>query len=422
MKCCACGVFVAASTTAAYAVDIDTKSGFKIRSDNGNFEVGFNARAHLDIHSFSPDRKFSGAAFGSQLPGDEDRDGFNWRRTYTTLTGKIYGLNFKIENDFAAGSFPSSFREVWVSARLGPGQMMLGQFKPYRGMEELTSSNEITMMERPSTSSTGIYSGRQFLVGAGYKGIVADQLGYATDVMMLANAGTPYGGLTYGGRLYWFPFAEEGETLHLGMAYSLDAPSPRSLAAKAVDIYGGRRGISKVLGTVGAGGDPWSGSDQSTFAAEAAYSVGPFTLQGEYAHSRLGNTHALEEVPKDSTVHAYYLQGSWFVTGEKAIYRKDRGAFGKPKPVGKWGALELAVRYDVAENLDQGLTSNPCRTGTTKCRVEVITLGANWYVRQGLRFMLNYYMTEADIGHAGPGSPRQQDMPSAISFRTQFSF
>ena len=60
-------------------------------------------------------------------------------------------------------------RETWVSTKLGSGLVTVGQFKPYRGMEELTSSNEITLMERPSTSSTGIYNGRQFLMGMGYK-------------------------------------------------------------------------------------------------------------------------------------------------------------------------------------------------------------------------------------------------------------
>ncbi len=109
-------------------------------------------------------------------------------------------------------------------------------------------------------------------------------------------------------------------------------------------------------------------------------------------------------------------------TGERAIYRKDRGAFGKPKPISKWGALELAVRYDSAENTSQSLNADPCRTGTSKCQVEVITLGANWYVRQGLRFMLNYYFTEAAIGNTGVGTPNRTDSPSVIWFRTQLSF
>jgi phosphate-selective porin OprO/OprP len=410
------------SVTPVHAFVIETKGGPKIRTEDGNFELGFNARAHLDVHSFNADTAHGAPPLGSQVPNLDDRSGFNWRRTYTTLTGKIYDLNFKFENDFAAGSFPSSLRETWLSTRLGPGQIILGQFKPYRGMEELTSSNEITMMERPSTSSTGIYSGRQFLVGAGYKGIVADQLGYSADVMTLANAGTPYKGMTYGTRLYWFPFKEDGKTLHFGFSYSVDEPGPRSLDAKIVDIYGGRRGISKSLGIAGASANASDESRQTTFAAEGAYSMGPVTLQGEYANSTLGNTHLLAGAQKDSTVQAYYVQGSWLVTGEKTLYRKDRGAFGKPKPISKWGALELAVRYDVAENLDQNLMEDPCRTDTTKCRVEVITLGANWYVRQGLRFMLNYYLTEASIGNSGPGTPNRKDSPSVISFRTQLSF
>ena len=86
------------------------------------------------------------------------------------------------------------------------------------------------------------------------------------------------------------------------------------------------------------------------------------------------------------------------------------------------GALELAVRYDFAENMTQSLGADPCHTGTSKCEVTVITLGANWYPRQGVRFMLNYYITEAAIGNMGPGTPNRTDNPSVVSFRTQLSF
>ena len=132
------------------------------------------------------------------------------------VTARIYDLSFKFQNDFAAGTFPGSLREAWVSAKLGPGQLTVGQFKAYRSMEELASSNEITMMERPSTSSTGIYSGRQWLMGVGYKGIFADQLGYGVDVMSLAHTGMPIAGLSYGGRLFWVPFRRKATLSTLG--------------------------------------------------------------------------------------------------------------------------------------------------------------------------------------------------------------
>lgn len=423
LKYCALVLFMGISITPVYAFNIETKGSPKIRSDDGNIEAVFGARAHLDVHSFDDDKPSSAyPPFGSQIPNSHPDGGFNFRRGYTDVTVRIYDLSFKFQNDFAAGTFPGSLREVWVGAKLGPGQLTVGQFKAYRSMEELASSNEITMMERPSTSSTGIYSGRQWLMGVGYKGIFADQLGYAVDIMSLARTGMAIAGSSYGGRLFWVPLAEEGNTLHFGFSYSVDDSGSGSLPAKVVDVYGGRRGISQSLGIAGASAVPSGGSSQSTFAAEAAYSLGPVTLQGEYANSRLDNTHLVAGVPKDSTIQAYYVQASWFVSGERSIYRKERGAFGKPDPISKWGALELAVRYDLAENTNQSLAADPCRTGTSKCQVQVITLGANWYVRRGLRFMLNYYITEAAIGNAGMGTADRKDNLSVISFRTQLSF
>ena len=423
LKYCALVLFWGMSIAPVYAFIIETKGSPKIRSDDGNIEAVFGARAHLDVHSFDDDKANSAyPPFGSQIPNSHPDGGFNFRRGYTDVTARIYDLSFKFQNDFAAGTFPGSLREAWVAAKLGPGQLMVGQFKAYRSMEELASSNEITMMERPSTSSTGIYSGRQWLMGVGYKGIFADQLGYAVDIMSLAHTGMAIAGSSYGGRLFWVPFAEEGNTLHFGFSYSVDDPGSGSLPAKVVDIYGGRRGISQSLGIAGASAVPSGGNSQSTFAAEAAYALGPVTVQGEYANSRLDNTHLVAGAQKDSTIQAYYVQASWFVSGERSIYRKERGAFGKPNPISKWGALELAIRYDLAENTSQSLAADPCRTGTSKCQVQVITLGANWYVRKGLRFMLNYYITEAAIGNAGIGTADRKDNLSVISFRTQLSF
>ena len=167
---------------------------------------------------------------------------------------------------------------------------------------------------------------------------------------------------------------------------------------------------------------PSNDRTQSTWALEAAYSLGPVTLQGEYAGVKLDNTHLFAGGQKDSHIQAYYIQASWFVTGERTIYRKERGAFGKPKPIRKWGAVELAARYDEVENKDQSLAENPCGTGTSKCKTQILTLGINWYVREGVRLMLNYYLTENTIGNAGPGTPNRTDTPSVISFRTQLSF
>jgi phosphate-selective porin OprO/OprP len=426
MKFCSAVVLINISTASCYAFNVTYKGGPRIKSDDGKLEIGLNGRGHFDVHSLYPDQTHPDyPSFGSQLLDSNDRDGFNWRRTYATLTGKIHNLNFKFENDFAVNAtnpFPHSLREAWVSTQLGPGQLTVGQFKAYRGLEEITSSNEITLMERPSTSSTGLYSGRQFQTGIGYRSLLRDNFGVGIYVMSLSHFGLPVEGITYGGRAVWLPLDKDGNRLHLGFSISRDTANKDSLSARIVDVYGGREGVSKSLGVAGAGtGAPHSNS-QSTLSAEAAYAIGPLTLQGEYALSRLENTHQVNGNLRGSTIQAFYVQASWFVTGEHAIYRKDRGAFGKPQPNGKWGAVELVGRYDLAENIDQSLIANPCKTGTSKCQVQVVTLGVNWYPYQNIRFMLNYYLSEAMIGNTGLGMPERKDNLSAVSFRTQISF
>ncbi|MDQ3185858.1 MAG: OprO/OprP family phosphate-selective porin, partial [Pseudomonadota bacterium] len=269
-------LFMVVYIAPVWAVTFETKGSPTIKSKDGNFEMVFGARAHLDAHSFDDDKANSAyPPFGSQIPNNHPDGGFNFRRGYTDVTARFHHLSFKFQNDFAAGTFPGSLREIWVAAKLGPGQLMVGQFKPYRSMEELASSNEITMMERPSTSSSGIYSGRQWMMGVGYKGLYANQLGYAANIMSLAHVGMPIAGSSYGGRLFWVPFAEEGNTLHFGFSCSVDDPGSGSLPAQVVDVYGGRRGISKSLGIAGAGAGPSGANCQTTFEVEAAYSIGP---------------------------------------------------------------------------------------------------------------------------------------------------
>ena len=76
----------------------------------------------------------------------------------------------------------------------------------------------------------------------------------------------------------------------------------------------------------------------------------------------------------------------------------------------------------MAKNLSQSSSANPCRTGASKCQVQVITLGVNWYLNPNMRLMLNDYLTEAQHGNTGPGTPDRTDQLLALSFRTQINF
>lgn len=421
LKYAALAAFIGA-TGAAHADPAETKGGIKIKTDDGRFEATVGGRIQFDYYSFSEDdgALIGSTAFGSGVAANDNRGGAAFRRAYLTLTGKAYGWDYKFENDFAGtpGAGGGTFREMWIGTKVGPGKLMIGQHKGFRGMEELASSNEITLMERPNTTATGIYNGRQFLRGLFYKGNT-DSFGYGIHATTLAGeAGDPTEGTSFGARAYWFPMSDDGQTLHFGLAYSTDREDTNSKNAAATFQYGGRRGIGLTLAGAGTANGSTFGT-QNTIHGEVAGSLGSFTAQAEYAVASMQDAYA---GPSDADVTAYYVQASYFVTGEKKVYKKDRGAFGSPKPINSYGAVELVARYEASENSETttGAANGCSLTGVAAgsyqtCEGSQITLGANWYVNPNVRFMLNYYLAEADVG-AG------KDQPEAISMRAQFGF
>lgn len=423
LKYAALAAFIGA-TGVAHADPAETKGGIKIKTEDGRFEATVGGRIQFDYYLFAED---DGALIGTTPFGSgvaaagDNRGGAAFRRTYLTLTGKAYGWDYKFENDFTTtATNGASFREMWIGTKVGPGKLIIGQHKPFRGMEELASSNEISLMERPNTTATGIYNGRQFLTGLFYKGNT-EQFGYGIHATTLAAATAQTEGHSFGGRVYWFPMSEDGKTLHLGLAYSTDREDASSAAAAPSFQYGGRRGISLGLGNAGASVGSGFGT-QTTIHGEVAGSFGSFFAQAEYAMATLENAYGPAASAQDADVTAYYAQVGYFLTGEKKVYKKDRGAFGAPKPINSFGAVELLARYEASENSETATAAaNGCSLGGVAagsyqtCEGSQITVGANWYVNPNVRFMLNYYMGEADVGSG-------KDSPEAVSVRAQFGF
>ena len=425
LKIAALAVLAVAASN-VYADPAETKGGIKVKTEDGRFEANVNGRIQFDYYSFSEDTgaTIGTTAFGSGVVASgANRGGASFRRAYLTLSGKAYGFDYKFENDFAGtpGAGGGTFREMWIGRQVGPGKLIIGQHKGFRGMEELASSNEITLIERPNTTATGIYKDRQFMRGLFYKGNT-DSFGYGIHAATLTGeAGDPTEGHSFGGRAYWFPMSEDGKTVHVGLAYSSDREDQNSKGAAAVFQYGGRRGISMTLANAGAANASGFGT-QNTIHGELAGSFGSFTAQGEYAKATFEDAFGSAASPSDADVTAYYVQAGYFVTGEKKVYKKDRGAFGTPKPINDFGAVEVVARYESSKNEDTAnAAANGCSLGGVaagsiqSCDGSQITLGANWYVNPNVRFMLNYYLAEADVGSG-------KDEPEAITVRAQMSF
>jgi phosphate-selective porin OprO and OprP len=369
----------------AMADTAETKGGLTIKTEDGRFEGKLGGRIHFDANLIDGDENG-----GSN---DDISDVF-FRRARLTLSGKAYGWEYKFEQDFAGGA-PSE-RDLYIATKFGPGKVYLGQFKHYNGMEEMTSSNEITFMERPYVQAN-FFGDQQFGMGVGYKGGIGKAGTYAFSVQNSKVDGDKNGtneDLYTSARLTFAPLLADASVLHLGLSYAnenINTPATGGDLGGAVKIqYAGR-----TVGPVTLLKD----YNEATFAGfEAATVQGPFYLQAEYA---LGKADFLAGNPSQDTA-AYYVQASWHVTGESKPYKG--GVFKSVKPKNAGGAVELKARYEFAENKD-----------VTDAEVEAFTVGANWYVNPNVRFMLEYIAAETK---AGLGA----DEPKVITARTQFTF
>ncbi|MHC9085933.1 OprO/OprP family phosphate-selective porin [Luteimonas sp. RIT-PG2_3] len=358
---------------------VDTKGGFKITSADKKFEVSLGGRIHFDTYAFDRD---IAATTGTT----------EFRRARLTLQGKAYGWEYKVEQDFAGGSNLDGLRDAYIAKSALGGKFTIGHFKPYRSMEELTSSNEILMMERPFSSATGLFSGRQFQQGVGYLRADTNYTAGFSVFNLRGAAGTRNEGVGAAGRVTFAPINTETSTLHFGGWASHENVNLGSGDLAATANYAGRRGPALTIATTTAG----SRNTVSAYGLEAAGSFGPLFFQGEYANSTFGQPSGV-----DQDVTTWYLQGSWLLNGGHKAYKSSNGIFASPK-VGDRGLWELTARYDFIENKD--LTDREATSWI---------LGMNYYVNPSLRFMFNYIQGDNEL---------TGDKTAQYALRTQFSF
>jgi len=358
---------------------VDTKGGLKVTSADKQFEFSAGGRIHFDAYAFDRDEE---ATTGTS----------EFRRARITLQGKAYGWDYKFEQDFAAGSGLDGFRDVYIARSALGGKFTIGHFKPYRSMEELTSSNEILMMERPFASATGLFNGRQFQQGVGYMRADGNYTAGVSVFNLRSASGSRNEGVGAAGRFTFAPINTEDSTLHFGGWASQENANRGSADLSFAANYAGRRGPSQTIATTTGA----SANQVTAVGVEAAGSFGPLFFQAEYANATFN-----QPLGADQDVATWYVQGSWLLNGGHKAYKPGNGIFASPK-VADRGLWELTARYDTVENKD-----------ITDMDVSSWIVGMNYYVNPNLRFMFNY--TKGDNTFTG-------DETGQYALRTQFSF
>ena len=335
---------------------------------------------------------------------DEDtvplNDSTFFRRTRMGVSGRIDdNWSGQIEYDFAENG--TSANDVFLRRSLGGGSLRIGQFKVPMGLNELTSSNNITFIERASNSNSIVDARR---VGIGYDWSEGDLLLQSMLYTRSIGSGQGDGDAPMGiaGRFVYAPKVGNG-LFHLGLSAAYedrqDFDSVRFRDRPEARPGGGVRLID--TGNIGA--------VDSTFkyGIELAYQAGPFSMEAEYLSADVSR-----DAGPEPTFSGYHVQASYVLTGESRGYRG--GVFRGISPASPSGAWEVAARFSSVDLIDSGFTGG---------KQENITLGLNYYASGNVRFMFNYIFIDVkDSTAEANGVEVGNDSPNVFLARAQYSF
>ena len=301
-----------ASTSVANAeVKVSTKGGLKVES--GDYKFEFGGRIMYDYNK-------------SELNGETDEDDFDLRRGRVYAKGNI-AKNWAFKTQFNTNGDGVEDLYLRYTGWGKAANITIGNQKMPFGLEELTSSKDISVLERSAITERYAVGRAEGVQLHGKMGNSSYGVGVFTDDETDSEVG-------FAARYTIAPVKSDSAVLHFGVAY------------KDID-------------------------EESALGIEAALATGPFHVQAEYVDGEEGS----------DDLSGYYLQAGYIFTGESRPY-KD-GVFKRVAPEGKGGAWELVARYEDGDG-----NHSDIELGSTDA--SAYTLGLNWYAHKNVKFGINY--------------------------------
>lgn len=342
--------------------DIRIKIGGRLQTDAGNVWANDNL---LDA--------FPGIGGG----------GAELRRLRVSLLADLYErVEVKLEVDY---SDTPTLTDGYIELKKIPyaENLRIGHTKEPFSLEELTSSNYITFMER-SLPTVVFAPGRNIgfeLYNTALHEKFTWALGGFWDTGEITDHNSPKdaianaSGYNLTARVTGLPWVEDNnqKLLHLGLAYSHKSRTTDNIGLAT-------RPESNLIEDRLVDTGKFSADDADLIDSELAIIHGSLSLQGEF----------FQQFTAGAQSHffwGYYVYLSYFLTGETRPYDKSQGVFSKLKPrnnfkplKGHWGAWELAARHSYVDLNDGDVAGG---------KESNFTAGLNWYLNPNIRLMLN---------------------------------
>jgi len=370
------------------------KDGLKFEAGGGDFKFQIGGRLMNDWAFFNANDEFK-ANFA------EPEDGTEFRRARFFMSGLLYDLvKYKLQLDFAGSEV--AFKDAYIGLVNVPviRNINVGHFKEPFSLEELTSSKYITFMELSLANTFA--PGRNMGFALYDTDALDKRMTWAIGVFRPTDDDAEIkdnSGYNVTARVTGTPLNEDkGKKLvHLGAAYSYVNPKDNVGPVQ----FRSRPEAHLASRYVDTGG--FLADNYNLYGFEAAAVFNSLSVQGEYMIADVDSAAA-----GDPTLDGYYVEASYYLTGENRSYKE--GAFDRTKVKknflqnGGWGAWQVALRYSSVDLNDAGLAGG---------EEDNISAGINWHLNNNTRVMFNY--VHADIeGGAG------QDFGNLDTFQTRF--
>ncbi|MDA9424976.1 OprO/OprP family phosphate-selective porin [Bradyrhizobium sp. CCBAU 53380] len=424
-----------------------------ICTDDGENCVGITGRVHWDVGGY--DYRPNTAATSPQRLNS----GENVRRARIGLAGKFFGdWNFALVYDFggssdgfggaAAGSLPggglSGLENAYLSyTGLKPfgGKMAIegGIMDIPWTIDEATSSNDITFMERSSAQVIAVnvaagdfrstfgtrWWNDSFWAGGYVTGPTTGSIHSASSVTP-AGATEQFGAVA---RVAGQLISGNNYSLHLGANAEWLVQPSRNLVTNTQTVSFSDRPELRIDPTaLISTGAIANASGAQVYGAEAAANYGSLYFQGEYYWYNVDRSASTGLPPIGApSLHFQggYAQASFVLTGEARTYNASTGSYNGIKPAdpfsmrsGGWGAWEVAGRVSTID-LNDGLAT---AAGVAGGRQTVYTAALNWYINGNLRLMLDYLHGDVARQQSPTSTADRGAMFDAVAMRTQLAF
>ncbi len=382
------------------------RDGLRVRPSQ-DVEMQIGGRVYADYAYFDSDDRTVRFFLEDDLDGGS---GTQFSRARIFVAGRVSEIaDFKAEFDFGDGSV--EMKDVFAQLREVPwiGNVRAGHFKEPYTLQRLISSRHIQLMERSvmNTFSTNRNMGIMIFDDA-LDGRTTWSLGGFLDVddTGFAFDDDPNHHLT--ARVTGIAFErDEGRKLvHLGFSYL------HRFVGEGIRFQSRPESNLSPVDFVDTGFFRASHVDQIT--PELALVWGPFSLQTEY-------TLALVDSGRtgDPRFDGFYVEASWFLTGEHRPYAREIGFFRGVRPRrnfdlrGGLGAWQLVFRYSWVDLADGAFSDpDPAPPEGRGRRLDNFAVGLNWHLNPYMRIMFNYI--RADLDDVGD--------TNIIQSRLQFDF